>query len=261
MLDYELLRVALWAIIGFLLIGFIITDGFDMGVGILLPIIGTGDDQRRIMINAIAPHWDGNQVWFVTAGGALFAVWPAVYAAAFSSFYFSMMLVLFALFFRPVGFDYRSKLEHSHWRDYWDKLIFIGSIVPPLVFGIAFGNLFLGVDFDLDEFLRVSFSGSFTDLFNPFALMTGIISTTMVITHGACWLQIRTDRVIAEKAERIARNSAKIMMVVLALAGLWLLIGVDGYQITNISGFDGPSDPLMKTVEKGRVSWWHNYLV
>lgn len=259
MLDYEFLRIALWAIIGFLLIGFMITDGFDMGVGILLPIIGENDSQRRMMINAIAPHWDGNQVWFVTAGGALFAVWPAVYAAAFSSFYFAMLLVLFALFFRPVGFDYRSKLENTKWRDYWDKLIFVGSLVPPLVFGIAFGNLFLGVNFELDDLLRASFSGSFFGLFHPFALMAGVVSVAMVITHGACWLQIRTDKEVAEKAGNIAKRSAKVMMIVFALAGVWLLIGVDGFQITNITGFDGPSNPLEKTVEMGGVTWWHNY--
>ncbi|HFE38260.1 MAG TPA: cytochrome d ubiquinol oxidase subunit II [Gammaproteobacteria bacterium] len=259
MLDYEFLRLALWGIIGFLFIGFMITDGFDMGVGILLPIIGKNDEQRRMMINAIAPHWDGNQVWFVTAGGALFAVWPTVYGAAFSSLYFAMLFVLFALFFRPVGFDYRSKLTDSRWRDSWDKLIFIGSIIPPLLFGIAFGHLFLGVNFEFDDLLRASFSVSLISLFHPFALTTGFVSVAMVVTHGACWLQLRTDGEVADKASRIAQHSAKFMIVVFSLAGLWLLIGIDGFQITHISRFDGPSNPLLKTVVQGDVTWWHNY--
>ncbi|MCP5853847.1 cytochrome d ubiquinol oxidase subunit II, partial [Klebsiella pneumoniae] len=110
-----------------MLIGFTVTDGFDMGVGVLLRVIGRNDTERRIMINAIAPHWDGNQVWLITAGGALFAAWPMVYAAAFSGFYIAMILVLAALFFRPVGFDYRSKLESPKWRGMWDWGIFIGS--------------------------------------------------------------------------------------------------------------------------------------
>src|SRR5699024_313465 len=126
--------------------------------GILLPIIGKTDTERRIMINSIAPHWDGNQVWLITAGGALFAAWPQVYAISFSGFYFAMMLVLCALFFRPVGFDYRSKLENSAWRKTWDGGIFAGSFVPALVFGVAFGNLLQGVPFNIDHFSRATYT-------------------------------------------------------------------------------------------------------
>ena len=133
MIDYEVLRFIWWLLIGVLLIGFAVTDGFDMGVGMLTRFLGRNDTERRIMINSIAPHWDGNQVWLITAGGALFAAWPTVYAAAFSGFYVAMILVLAALFFRPVGFDYRSKIEDTRWRNMWDWGIFIGSFVPPLV--------------------------------------------------------------------------------------------------------------------------------
>jgi len=141
--DYETLKLIWWLFIGVLLIGFVITDGFDIGVGALLPFLGKKDEERRVIINAIGPHWEGNQVWFVTAGGAIFAAWPAVYAAAFSGFYIAMLLVLFALFFRPVGFDYRSKIDDPRWRSAWDWGIFTGSTVPALIFGVAFGNLFL----------------------------------------------------------------------------------------------------------------------
>ncbi|MGY4657400.1 cytochrome d oxidase subunit CydB [Ewingella americana] len=160
MFDYEVLRFIWWALIGVLFIGFAVTDGFDMGVGILLRIIGKTDTDRRVMINSIAPHWDGNQVWLITAGGALFAAWPMVYAAAFSGFYGAMILVLCALFFRPLGFDYRSKLENARWRGMWDWGIFIGSFVPALVFGVAFGNLLLGVPFHIDNDLRLFYTGS-----------------------------------------------------------------------------------------------------
>lgn len=156
MFDYEILRVIWWALIGVLFIGFAVTDGFDMGVGALLPIIGKDDTERRIMVNTIAPHWDGNQVWLITAGGALFAAWPMVYAVSFSGFYVAMMLVLFALYTRPVGFDYRSKIENPKWRKSWDWALFCGGFIPPLIIGVAFGNLLQGVPFNFDEFLRAT---------------------------------------------------------------------------------------------------------
>src|SRR5690554_7451230 len=156
-MDYEALRFIWWVLIGVLLIGFVVTDGFDMGVASLLKVIGRDNEERRIMINTVAPHWDGNQVWLITAAGALFAAWPAVYAAAFSGFYWAMLLVLFALFFRPVGFDYRSKLTNTKWRKAWDMGLIAGGVVPSLIFGVAFGNLLLGVPFQHDEFLRPSY--------------------------------------------------------------------------------------------------------
>ncbi len=153
MFDYEILRLIWWLLIGVLLIGFAVTDGFDMGVGALVPVIGKTDNERRVMINSIAPHWDGNQVWLITAGGALFAAWPLVYAVSFSGFYLAMILTLAALWFRPVGFDYRSKIEDPRWRNAWDWAIFIGGFVPPIIFGVAFGNLLQGVPFELSDIL------------------------------------------------------------------------------------------------------------
>jgi len=160
----------------------------------LLPFLGDNDGERRVIINTVGPHWDGNQVWFITAGGAIFAAWPAVYAASFSGFYFAMLLVLFALFLRPVGFDYRSKLESPQWRNTWDWGLMVGGVVPALVFGVAFGNLLQGVPFSYDEFLRPWYSGSFFGLLNPFALLTGVVSLSMIILHGATFLQLRTQK-------------------------------------------------------------------
>ena len=183
MFDYESLKLIWWVLVGVLLIGFALTDGFDLGAAALMPFVGKTDSERRVVINTIAPHWDGNQVWLITAGGALFAAWPLVYAASFSGFYWAMLLVLFALFVRPVGFDYRSKLENTRWRSSWDWGLFVGGLVPSLVFGVAFGNLLLGVPFQFDADLRVTYYGSFWQLLNPFGLLAGVVSLSMLLLH------------------------------------------------------------------------------
>jgi cytochrome d ubiquinol oxidase subunit II len=172
-IDYYTLKLIWWLFVGVLLIGFALLGGFDLGVGTLLPFVGRTDTQRRVILNAIGPTWEGNQVWFITAGGALFAAWPMVYATAFSGFYWALLLVLFALFFRPVGFEYRSKVEDPRWRSAWDWGLFVGGSVPALVFGVAFGNLLQGVPFHFDVFLRSYYTGSFWGLLNPFALLAG----------------------------------------------------------------------------------------
>ena len=166
-LDYESLKVIWWLFVGVLLVGFALTDGFDMGVGTLLPFVGRSDDERRVVINTIGPTWEGNQVWFITAGGAVFAAWPLVYAAAFSGFYVALILTLFALFLRPVGFDYRSKVSDPRWRSIWDWCLFVGGTVPAIVFGVAFGNLLQGVPFQYDDTMRVAYTGGFFGLLVP----------------------------------------------------------------------------------------------
>ena len=260
MLDYEVLRVIWWVIISAVLIGFTVTDGFDMGVGILLPIIGKTNNERRIMINAIAPHWDGNQVWLITAGAGIFAAWPDVYAASFSGFYIAMILVLCALFFRPLGFDYRSKLESSKWRNLWDTAIFIGSFVPALVFGVAFGNLLQGAPFKYDEFMRVSYEGNFFGLLNPFALLAGIISLMLIVTQGGAWLQLKTTGELYLKARKATQISALILIITFILAGIWLIFGLHGYEITSVMDHYADSNPLFKSVSTD-TSWLNNFKV
>ncbi|MBF1994509.1 cytochrome d ubiquinol oxidase subunit II [Serratia symbiotica] len=259
MFDYEVLRFIWWALVGVLLIGFAITDGFDMGVGILVPIIGKTDTERRIMINAIAPHWDGNQVWLVTAGGALFAAWPMVYAAAFSGFYVAMILVLAALFFRPLGFDYRSKLECRRWRNMWDWGIFIGSFVPALVFGVAFGNLLQGVPFHIDEYMRLFYTGNFFQLLNPFGLLAGIVSLTMLVTQGATYLQMRTTGEIYLRSRVAAQIATLMMALCFLLAGIWLMKGIDGYVVTSALDTMAESNPLRKAVAHQAGAWLINF--
>ncbi|MCL6324104.1 cytochrome d ubiquinol oxidase subunit II [Pectobacterium polaris] len=259
MLDYETLRLIWWGLIGLLFIGFAITDGFDMGVGILLRLLGKNDTERRVMINVIAPHWDGNQVWLITAAGALFAAWPMVYAAAFSGFYFAMILVLAALFFRPVGFDYRSKLENQRWRNMWDWGIFIGSFVPTLVFGIALGNLLQGVPLSVDMYLRLTYHGGFFGLLNPFGLLAGVVSVAMIVAHGAIYLQMRTTEALQRRAQKTVLIASVLMSITFLLAGLWVLTGIDGYLITSTLDKTAPSNPLNKEVVQQAGAWLTNF--
>ena len=257
--DYETLKLIWWLFIGVLLIGFAVTDGFDMGVAVLLPFLGKSDDERRVIINTIGPVWEGNQTWFVTAGGAMFAAWPLVYAAAFSGFYVALLLVLFALFFRPVGFDYRSKLPNPAWRGFWDWGLFAGGAIPALVFGVAFGNLLLGVPFYFDHDLRGFYTGSFWQLLNPFGLVVGALSLSMLVMHGAAYLNLRTDGVVQIRALRVLTLAGIATIALFALAGLWIAYGIEGYRI--ITAVDGNAyvNPLAKTVEKTVGAWLGNY--
>ncbi|WP_339771709.1 cytochrome d ubiquinol oxidase subunit II [uncultured Paraglaciecola sp.] len=256
--DYETLKLLWWLIIGILLIGFAITDGMDMGVAMLLRLVGKTDSERRTVINTIGAHWDGNQVWFITAGGALFAAWPMVYAAAFSGFYFAMLLVLFALFFRPLAFDYRSKIETDRWRNNWDWALFCGSAIPALVFGVAFGNLFLGVPFNIDNFLRASYQGSFFGLLNPFGLLAGLISITMLMGHAGMWLQLRTDSDVAKRSGQYGRYALIAFMLLFASAGVWVA-NMDGYQIVSMPDTQSYANPIGKMVTTAPGAWLDNY--
>jgi cytochrome d ubiquinol oxidase subunit II len=257
--DYETLKLIWWLFVGVLLIGFAITDGFDLGVGTLLPFLGKSDSERRVIINSIGPTWDGNQVWFITAGGAVFAAWPAVYAAAFSGFYIALLLVLFALFFRPVGFDYRSKIDDPRWRNAWDWALFAGGSVPALVFGVAFGNLLQGVPFQYDDVLRPTYTGSFFGLLNPFALLTGVVSLSMLVTHGAVYLQLRTEGVIYQRAKTAVKIFSVILIAAFALAGIWVAAGIDGFRILNMPAADAMPNILGKEVVQEAGAWFYNY--
>ncbi|MGX9463486.1 cytochrome d ubiquinol oxidase subunit II [Shewanella sp. A14] len=259
MFDYEVLRFIWWALLGVILVGFAVADGFDMGVGALLPIIGKDDTERRIMINSIAPHWDGNQVWLITAGGALFAAWPMVYAVSFSGFYVAMMLVLFALYLRPVGFDYRSKIEDPRWRKSWDWALFVGGFVPPLIIGVAFGNLLQGVPFNFDEYLRATYHGGFFGLLNPFGILAGLVCVTMFMMQGASWLQMKTDSELRVRSAKASQVCGGLLFVFFGAAGVWLANGIDGYVITSSLDFAGPSNPTTKTVAIEAGAWLTNY--
>lgn len=258
-MDYEFLRFIWWLLVGVLLIGFAVTDGFDMGVGALLKVIGRDDTERRILINAVAPHWDGNQVWLITAGGALFAAWPPVYATAFSGFYLAMMLTLAALFLRPIGFDYRSKLDNAKWRSNWDWALTAGSAIPPIIFGVAFGNLLQGVPFHFDDLLRIYYTGSFWALLNPFALLVGVLSLLMFINQGACYLQMKTEAPLRQRAEAVSLISATLAAVLFVVAGIWLASAGVGYKVTSLIDSNAINSAVTKTVEVSSGAWFSNY--
>lgn len=256
--DYETLKIIWWLLVGALLIGFAIMDGHDMGVCSLLPFVGKDDEERRVIINTIGPHWEGNQVWFITAGGAIFAAWPMVYATAFSGFYWALMAVLWALFFRPVGFKYRSMIHNPTWRKAWDWALFVGSFIPAVVFGVAFGNLFLGVPFSFNDHLVSTYTGSFWALLNPFALLCGLISASMLIMQGGAYLAHRTLDEVQNRTVNYAAISSLVMAVLFVIAGVWIQ-SIDGYHITSPIDPQALPNVLNKEVTRQAGAWMVNY--
>jgi cytochrome d ubiquinol oxidase subunit II len=259
MLDYEIMRLIWWALLGVLLIGFAVMDGFDLGVAALLPHVARNDVERRIVINTIGPVWEGNQVWLILGGGAIFAAWPMLYATAFSGFYLAMFIVLSALILRPVAIKFRSKMEGTRWRSIWDAAIFISGVVPALIFGVAFGNVILGVPFRYDETLRMTYEGNLVGLLNPFALLCGLISVAMLALHGASYIALKASGAIVDRAVRIAPFAAGAATTLFILAGVWVAFGIDGYVITSQLAHDGPSNPLSKVVTRQAGAWLANY--
>lgn len=259
LLDYEVLRVVWWVLLGTLLIGFAVMDGFDLGVAMWLPWLTKTDLEKRVLINSIAPTWEGNQVWFILGGGAIFAAWPMLYAVSFSGFYLAMLLVLLALILRPVGFKYRSKMTNPAWRTCWDWALFIGGFVPALIFGVAIGNVLQGVPFHFDASLRPFYTGTFFNLLNPYALLCGLLSVTMLAMHGAFFLNIKTQAIIQTRSIRAARVCALITIALFILGGIWLYSSIDGYSLTSLTPHDGPSNPLYKTVVRQAHAWFSNY--
>jgi cytochrome d ubiquinol oxidase subunit II len=255
---YETLRLTWWLLLGVLLIGFAVTDGYDLGVGAILRLIGRDDVERRMAIEAIEPNWEGHQVWFILGGGAVFAAWPLLYAASFSGFYFAMLLVLVALILRPVAFAFRNRMPQPRWRSGWDWALTISGVVPPLVFGVAFGNLFLGVPFHFTQSLLPVYDGSFFGLFHPFALLAGVVSLSMLVMHGACFAAMKVEDPVGLRARRIARIAALVAGISLVACGVWLTV-IKGPVITSPQDFAGPSDPLGKQAMLTAGAWLANY--
>jgi len=257
-MDYDTLRLIWWALLGILLIGLAVFDGFDLGTAILLPFVGRNDIERRVVINTVGPVWEGNQVWLILGGGAIFAAWPPLYATAFSGFYLAMFLVLLALILRPVGFKFRSKFVSPGAHSFWDWALFAGGLVPALVFGVAFGNLFVGVPYGFDSDLRLHIDITLLSLLNPFALLAGLISVAMLTLHGATWVAYKADGAPGRRARAVVPWAAAAFVVLFTLAGWWVL-QLDGYRITSAVAGDAPSNPLVKTVARVAGTWWSNY--
>ena len=259
MFDYETLRVIWWALIGTLLTAFAIMDGFDFGVASLLRVLGRDEHERHVLLETIEPTWEGNQVWFILGGGAVFAAWPLLYAASFSGLYVAMFVLLLAFIIRPVGFNFREKVENSHWTRAWDYGLAASGVIVMLVCGVAFGNLFLGLPFHYDADLRMTWDGGFFELFRPFALLCGLVSLCMLVAHGAAWAAMKADETIAVRAARIARWASLAYLVLFVLSAIWLAYGIPGYAVAGPVVTDGVSNPLAKQVAVG-ASWFSGYL-
>jgi cytochrome d ubiquinol oxidase subunit II len=259
MFDYSTLRVIWWALLGTLLIGFAIMDGFDFGVAGLLKVLGRDNEERLVLIEGIEATWEGNQVWFILAGGATFAAWPMLYAASFSGMYLAIFLVLLAFILRPVGFNFRGKVHDPRWASLWDWVLVASGVVVMLISGVAFGNLFLGLPFRFDDDLRMTWQGGLLDLLHPFALLAGLVSLSMLLAHGACWAALKADEVIAARAVTMARWLTLIYVVLYVGAGIWLGYRIPGYAIAGGALPDGVSNPLFKQVAQGGT-WFASYL-
>jgi len=257
-LDYETLRLIWWLLLGVLLIGFAIMGGRDLGVGALLPFVARTDEERRILLNVVGPTWEGNQVWLIVGGAAIFAAFPPLYAVSFSGFYLAMMVILLALILRPVGFKFRGKVEDKRWRAAWDWGLFIGGFVPSLIMGVAVGNVLLGAPFHIDDTMRIFYTGNFFQLLMPFALVAGLVSLGMIVTHGATLIVGRTEGVMVNRARTIGIWAGLATLALFALGGVWVSL-MDGYVVTSVIDPNAPINPLNKSVELVAGGWLNNY--
>ncbi len=253
LLDYDTLRIIWWALIGVLLVGFAVTDGFDLGSGMLLPFVARTDIERRVVINSVGPVWEGNQVWLILGGGAVFAAWPQLYAVSFSGFYLAMFVILTALILRPVAFKFRSKRASPQWRARWDWVLFFSGFVPALIFGVAMGNVLQGVPF------RFGADAAGNKVWSAFALLCGLVSVAMLVMHGAAWQLLKTSGPVAERARTFGMVAAVLAVALYALAGVLLATTVGGYRISSVVDAVGPSNPMLKTVELHAGAWTANY--
>jgi len=260
-MSYEVLRVLWWLILGVLLMGFAITDGFDLGLGASFTFLGRTDAERRVLLSTVEPVWEGNQVWFVLGGGSAFAAWPLLYATSFSGLYLAMFLVLVALILRPVGFTYRGKLTDPRWRAGWDIALTLGGALPALLLGVAFANLFLGVPFHFDSLQRPVVTGSFFSLLHPFALLGGMVSLSMLVLHGNAYAALKVGEPMAARARRVGRAAAVIFLLAFLGAGFWVYSALGGYEVTSVMDHAGPSDPTHKTVAIVSGAWLNNFRI
>lgn len=258
--DLEILRLTWWVLLGVLFIGFAITDGFDLGIAALLPFVAKNDLERRVVLNTIGPVWEGNQVWIILGAGAIFAAWPLVYAVAFSGLYFAILLLLLTMgISRPVSFKYRSKLKNHFWRFCWDTAVFIGGLLPALIFGLLVGNILQGLPFRFDEQVRLGYEGRFLALFNPFACWCALTSLFMLVMHGGIYLALKTEAPLMGRALRFSKGAGVLLILFFAGGGLWTAYGIIGYEVTSVISPAGYSNPLHKEVVKQLGAWLLNY--
>ncbi|WP_042266864.1 cytochrome d ubiquinol oxidase subunit II [Paraburkholderia heleia] len=256
---YLFFKVLWWLLLGVLLMGLAIMVGMDMGVGALLRYVGRTDTERRIALNTIAPHWDGNQVWFILGGGAIFAAFPLIYATAFSGLYIVMLLLLWTMIVRPLGFEYRSKLPTPAWRNAWDWALVVSGAVPMIVYGAGMGNMLLGVPFHFGWDLTSFYTGSFLSLLNPFAVMCGVLSLSLSIWMGGAMLMGRTERgALWDRARRAATVGGVIAIVLFTIGGIWAS-HLGGYRIEHAPLPGVAQTPLQQSVTRAEGAWFDNF--
>ena len=255
---YMILLVAWWVLLGVLLTGIGVMVGMDMGVGTILRYVGRTDSERRVALNVIGPHWDGNQVWFILGGGAIFAAWPLVYATAFSGFYIVMLLLLWSMILRPLGFEYRSKLASPAWRGVWDTALFLSGLLPMVVFGAAIGNVLQGVPFHFDWRLTSFYTGSFLWLFNPFAILCGLMSVALAVYMGGSCLASGAEYPIGARARRAAIVGGLAALAIFTIGGFWVST-IEGFKL--VAGPDPgvPQTPLHQQVTRVPGALLANY--
>lgn len=259
LMSYDALRIIWWLLMGILLIGFALTDGFDLGAETLLPFVARTDVERRVVINTIGPIWEGNQVWLILGGGAIFAAWPQLYAVSFSGFYLAMFVILFALILRPVAFKFRGEREGRTWRSAWDWALFTGGFVPALIAGVAIGNVLQGVPFRIESDMQIFYDGGFFGLLNPFALLCGLVSVAMLVTHGAAWLVLKTSGDVASRSRSVGILTGLLTVILYALGAVALHYFIGGYAIVGEISRSAASNPLLKEVVIQSDAWFANY--
>ena len=255
---YLILQVLWWVLLGVLFVGLGTMVGMDMGVGTLLRFIGKTDTERRSMLNAIGPHWDGNQVWFILGGGAIFAAYPLIYATSFSGLYVVILLLLWSMIVRPLGFEYRSKIASPAWRNAWDWTLLLSGTLPMIIFGAAMGNMLMGVPFHFQWDMRSVYTGSFITLFNPFSVLAGLLSLSLSVYMGGVMMMGRAPEPVAGRARTAAGYAALAAIVLFAVLGVWVSM-VNGYKIVSFPGAGVPQTPLQQTVELVPGGWLSNY--
>jgi len=255
---YLILKVLWWVLLGVLLIGLAVMVGMDMGVGTLLRFVGRTDTERRVALNSIGPHWEGNQVWFILGGGAIFAAFPLIYATAFSGLYIVMMLLLWTMILRPLGFEYRSKLPSAGWRNLWDWALLVSGAVPMIIYGAGMGNMLEGVPFHFSWNLTSYYTGSFLSLLNPFAVMCGLLSLALAIYMGGVMLMGRTENDLYRRSQTAATWGAAVAIVLFAIGGLWVS-GMDGYVLSQSPAPAAVQTPMHQTVQVVSGAWLHNF--
>ncbi|AJI72514.1 cytochrome d terminal oxidase [Francisella tularensis subsp. novicida GA99-3548] len=269
----DVLQIISWLVVGVLIFLVAATVGFDFGVGILAKFVGKDDYEKRAIINTVGPTWDGSQVWFITAGGAIFAIWPQVYATSFSGLYIAILVVLWGLFLRPPAFEYRKKIDNPKWRNFWDWMLVLGSIIPIVVMGVAVGNLYLGFPISYDDTARLIY-GTVTNgqyqsmwitllhLLTPFALLFGIFALNMALMHGSAYAKLRTSGILRDRFRKITNATASVYIVLFIIAATWITF-IPGYQFTPDASLTHLSDALNHAFTSGKVttdySWYYNF--